>query len=137
MSANDTHTEMILEGLCKSKLQDSVRLQTVLAMYEQETVRNNGQPSYTRLKTSVRLHVDQMMRANNFRVRNGKVERGAVTKSQKGKKAFVERKVGECYQWKANGQCYMEDFCIFRHDPACGNKFEDHRSKRTIVLSRT
>ena len=42
------------------KVQDSVRLQTVLAMYEQETVRNNGQPSYTRSKTSVRLHIDQM-----------------------------------------------------------------------------
>ena len=37
LSANDTHTEMILEGLCKSKLQDSVRLQTVLALCDPES----------------------------------------------------------------------------------------------------
>ena len=51
----------ILEGLCKSKLQDSVLLQTVLALYDQETVRSNGQTCYLRLKTSVKLHIDQMM----------------------------------------------------------------------------
>ena len=36
---------VILEGLCKSKRQDSVQLQ-----FDQETVRNNGQTSYSRLK---------------------------------------------------------------------------------------
>ena len=29
---------MILEGLYESKLQDSVQLQTLLALYEQETI---------------------------------------------------------------------------------------------------
>ena len=42
-----------------------------------------GQPSYQRLKVSVRLHIDQTMRLRNFRVRNEIVERGAVTRSQK------------------------------------------------------
>ena len=51
-------SDVILEGLYKSKLQDSVHLQTVLALYDQETVRNNGQTSYLRLKTSVKLHID-------------------------------------------------------------------------------
>ena len=102
---------MILEGLYKTKLQDSVQLQTVLALYDQETVRNNGQRSYVRLKTSVKLHIDQMMRTRNFRVWNEVVERGAVTKSQKGKKAYVGRKVGECFQWKAHGQCSKGDSC--------------------------
>ena len=59
-------TEMVLEGLYKSKLKDSVQLQTVLALYDQETVRNNEKPSYSRLKTCVRLHVDQTMRTRNF-----------------------------------------------------------------------
>ena len=39
------------------------------------------------------------MTTRNFRVRNDVVERRSVTKSQKGKKAYVERKVGECFQW--------------------------------------
>ena len=37
------------------------------------------------------------------------MERGTVTKSQKGKKAYVERKVGECFQWNAHGQCSKGD----------------------------
>ena len=31
----------------------------VLALYDQETVRNNGQTSYLPFKTSVKLHIDQ------------------------------------------------------------------------------
>ena len=129
LSASEIPAEMILEGLYKSILQDSVQLRTVLALYDQETVRNNGKPSSSRLKTSVRLHFDQTMRTRNFRVRNEVVER-AVTKSQKGKKANVERNVGECSQWKAKGQCSKGHSCSFRHDPASGNGCEAHRAKR-------
>ena len=118
-----------LGRLYKSKLQVSVQLQTVLASYDQETVRNNGQQSYSRLKTSVRLHIDQAMTARNVRVRSGIVERGVVTKIQQGKKAYVERKVGECYRWKANGQCSRGDSCSFRHEPVSGNEREAQRRK--------
>ena len=90
--------------------------QTVLALHDQETVRNNGQTSYSRLNTSVKLRIDQMMRTRNFRVRNEVVERGSVTTSQKGKKAIAERKVGDCFRWKAQGQCSKGDSCSFRHD---------------------
>ena len=68
-----------------------------LDLYDQETVRNNGQTSYLRLKTSVKLHIDQMIRTRNFRVRDEVVEIGAVTKTQKGKRACVESEVGECF----------------------------------------
>ena len=30
----------------------------------------------------------------------------------------MERKVGECFQWKAIGQCSKGDSCGFSHDPA-------------------
>ena len=136
MSASETPTEMVLEGLYKSNLQDSVQLQIVLALYDQETIQNNGQVSHLRLKTSVRLCVDQTVRTRNFRGLNEIVERGSKSKNQKGKKAYVERKVGECFQWKANGQCSRGDSCSFSHDPASvvasGNgarlmKRNDHR----------
>ena len=39
LSGSDTLSGVILEGLYKSKLQDSVQLQTVLALYDQESVR--------------------------------------------------------------------------------------------------
>ena len=79
-AASEIPTEKVLEGLYKSKLQDSVQLQTVLALYEQENIRNNEPTSYSRLKTTVRRHIDQTMRTRNFRARNEKVEnKGAVT----------------------------------------------------------
>ena len=59
------HSDVILEGLYKSKLQESAQLQTVLAMYDQETARNSGKPNYSQLKTAVKLHIDQMMRKNS------------------------------------------------------------------------
>ena len=118
LSASEMPSNVILEGLYKSKLQDTVPLQTVLALYGQEIVRNNGQTSYLRLKTAVKLHVDQMIRTRNFRVRNDVVEKGSVTKSQE----HVERKVRECFQWKAHGQCSKGDSCRFSHDTiASGN----------------
>ena len=43
---------------------------------------------------------------------------------KKGKKACVERNVGECFQWKAHGPCSEGDSCSFSHDPslASGNQ---------------
>ena len=66
----------------------------MLALYDQEVARNKGKPNYSQLKTAVKLHIDQMMRTRNFRVRNEVVGRGAVTKSSNRKKAYVVKKVG-------------------------------------------
>ena len=41
---------------------------------------------------------------------------GSVTKSQKGKKTYVEMQVWECFQWKVHGQCSKGDSCSFSHD---------------------
>ena len=45
-TSSDMPSEVILDGLYKSNLEDSVQLQTVLALYDQQTVRNNGQTIY-------------------------------------------------------------------------------------------
>ena len=50
------------------------------------------------------------------------------------------KKVGECFQWKAQGQCSKGDSCRFSHDKqASGNSGggKGQRRKKTIVLSRT
>ena len=131
LSVSDMPSDMILEGLYKSKLQNSVQLRIVLALYDQETDRNNGHTSYLRLKTAVTLHIDQMMRTRNFRVRNEVVERGSVTRSKKGKKGCVKRKLGKCFQWKAHGQCPEGDSCSFSHDElAQGDLRNGQRHKR-------
>ena len=99
LSVSEMPSDLILEGLYKSELQNSVHLRTVLAFYGQETDRNKGKPNYSQLKTAVKLRIDQMMRTRNFRVRNDVAEGGSVTKSQKGKKDYVERKVRKRFQW--------------------------------------
>ena len=59
LAASEIPTEMVLEGLYKSKFQDSVELQTVLAMHEQQNVRNIEPPSCSRLKTRGRATSEQ------------------------------------------------------------------------------
>ena len=113
-SVREVPSDVILEGLYTSKLQNSAQLQTVLALYDQETARNKGKPNCSQLMTAVKLHIDQMMRTRNFMVRSDVVERGSVTKSQKGKNANVERKVGECFRCRAHGQCSTGDSCSFQ-----------------------
>ena len=53
------------------KIRESVQLQTVSAMYEQEIDRDRGMPSYERLRTMVRRHIDQMIRTRHLRARSG------------------------------------------------------------------
>ena len=65
----------------------------MLALYDPETVRNGGQTSYSRLKTSVRLFYDQKMRSRNLKARNDMIHGGVVTRSRKENRANVERKV--------------------------------------------
>ena len=80
LSANEMPSDVILEGLYNSKLQNSAQLRTVMALCDQEVARNNGTPNYQHLKTAIKLHIDQMMRTRNFRVRNEVVERGSKRK---------------------------------------------------------
>ena len=86
LPVSEVPSDTILEGLYKSKLQNSVQLQTVLALYDQETARSK-EPNNQQSKTAVKLHFDLMMWTRNFRVRNDVAENGSVTKRQKRKKA--------------------------------------------------
>ena len=130
LPVSEMPSDVILEGLYKSKLQNSAQLQTVLAIFYQKTARNTGMTNYQQLKTAVKLHMNQMILTRHLRVWIDIVERGSVIKSQKGKKAFVDRKVEECSQWKAHGQCSKGDSCSFRHDiKTSGNSGGDQSSK--------
>ena len=130
LTVGEMSSPSILEGLYKSKSQNSVQLQIVMALFDQDVARNNRPLNHQQLKTAAKLHNDQMMRNWNFRIRNEVVERGSVTESQKGNKACGEMKVRECFQWKAHGQCSTGDSCSFSHDPlASGKKGKGQRRK--------
>ena len=51
----------------------------------------------------------------NFEASNGNFETSAVVKNQSAKQR-EQRRLGDCWQWKANGQCSKGDNCSFRHD---------------------
>ena len=134
-------------GLYKSKLQNSAQLQTVLALCDQELARNNGQPNYSRLKTAVKLHIDQMMRTRNFRVTFLKEDVYMATNAtsdmlrQKESPAKSQRKVvrkDQLRYWRSLYNCVFQD--SFRENPVLrelgklGTKHADKFSKGTLHL---
>ena len=128
---------MILEGLYKSKFQESAQLQTVLALYDQEPVPNGGQPNYQRLKMCEKLHIDQTLRNKNFKIRNEVVEGGAVTESCIGKKTFVERKSGRMPSVESKWTRFRRRLKQFPPWASSWKPLSGPQVKRTIILFRT
>ena len=75
LSASKVPKENVMESLCKIRIRESVRLQT-LAMYDQEIDRDRTMASYQRLKTMVRRQINQMISTRNIRARNERIETG-------------------------------------------------------------
>ena len=105
----------ILEGLYKLRIRESDKLKTVFELYDLETQQKKLGPDYHRLKTMVKRSIEQEIRNKNFGARSGNFEKNAVVKNP-GTKQRVQRILGDCWQWEANGQCVKGDNCSFRHD---------------------
>ena len=115
MSLTKIPHDDILEGLYKLRIRESDKLKTVLKLYDLETHQKKLGPDYHRLKAMVKRSIEQEIRNNNFGARSGNFEKNAVVKNQ-GTKQRVQRILGDCWQWEANGQCVKGDNCSFRHD---------------------
>ena len=94
----------ILENLCKLRMRESEKLKTVLELYNMEIHQKKAEPDYHRLQTIVKRSIEQILRMKNFDTRNGNFEISAVVKNQRVKQR-EHRCLGDCWQWKANGQC--------------------------------
>ena len=105
----------ILESLCKLRIRESEKLKTVLDLYDLEIHQKKAGPDYHRLKTMVKRSIEQNLRMKNSEARNGNYETSAVVKNQ-GTQPREQRSLGDCWQWKADGQCSKGDNCSFRHD---------------------
>ena len=103
----------ILEGLYKLRIRESEKLKTVLELYDVETHQKKLEPDYHRLKTMVKRSIEQEIRNKNFGARSGNFEKISVVKNQVTKQR-VQRILGDCWQWEANGQCIKGN--SFRHD---------------------
>ena len=105
----------ILEGLYKFGVRESEKLKTVLELCSMEIHQQKAGPDCHRLKTMVKRSIEQNLRVKNFEAQNGNYETSAVVKNQRVKQR-EQRSLGDCWQWKANGQCSKGDNCSFRHD---------------------
>ena len=103
-----------MEGLYKLRIRGSEKLKTVLELYNME-IQQKARPDYHRLKTMVKRSIEQNLRIENFEARNVNYETNAVVKNQVTKQR-EQRTLGDCRQWKANGQCSRGDNCSSRHD---------------------
>ena len=72
----------ILEGLYKLGIRESVKLKTVLELYNMKIHQKKAGPDYHRLKTMVKRSIEQYLRNRNFGSRNGNYEKNAVVKNQ-------------------------------------------------------
>ena len=115
LSMTQISSDEILERLYKLRIRESEKLKTVLELYNMEIHQKKAGPDYHRLKTMVKRSIEQNLRIKNFEARNGNYERNAVLKNQETKQR-EQRSLGDCWQWKANGQCSEGDNCRFRHD---------------------
>ena len=115
LSMTKIPSDDILEGLYKFRIRGSEKLKTVLELYNMEIHQKKAGPDYHRLKTMVKRSIEQNPRKKNFETRNGDYETNAVVKNQ-GTKQREQRTLGDCWQWKAKGQCSKGDNCSFRHD---------------------
>ena len=75
--------------------------------------------------------IEQNLRMKNFEARNGNYETSAVVKNPWVKQR-EQRTLGDCWQWKANGQCSKGDNCSFWHDMnKCAKSTQPNPSPRS------
>ena len=115
LSMTKIPSDDILEGLYKLRIRESEKLKTVLELYDMEIHQKKDGSDNHRLKTMVKRSIEQNLRIKNFEARNGNFETSAVVKNHR-MKQHEQRSLGDCWQWKANGQCSHGDNCSFRHD---------------------
>ena len=104
-----------LDSKWDGKLPPMTKIPSDDILYNMEIHQKKAGPDYRRLKTMVKRSIEQNLRIKNFEACNGNYERSAVVKNQ-GTKHREQRTLGDCCQWKANGQCSQGDNCSFRHD---------------------
>ena len=117
----------VLESLYILRIRESDQLRNVLELYDMEIHQKISVPNYQKLKTMVKICIDQKLRLRNFDARHGRIESGVVVKSRKGI-IGVEGGKGICHQWKGKGQCSQGDLCSFRHESNDRAQKPDHNA---------
>ena len=103
LSVSEMTCEVILEGLSKSKLQDSAQHQTVLALYDQESARNKRKPNYSQLKTAVK---------NSKLQGSERWEKDQLPRVKKGNEVCVERNVESVFSGRSTWAMFQKKISV-------------------------
>ena len=105
-----------MEGLCKLRVRESEKLKTVLGIVQHG---DSPEESWTWL-SQIEDNGEKKYRAAELQIRNfeGRTEimRETAWSRIRRQKQREQRILGDCWQWKANGQCSKGDNCSCRHD---------------------
>ena len=91
ISIQDGSPDDILESLCKLRIHESEKRKTVLELYNLEIHQKKAKPEYHRSKTMVQRSIEQNLRSQNFEARKGRIESGALVKSQREQRRIQKR----------------------------------------------
>ena len=81
LSASEVAKENVLESLCKMKICESVQVQTVFAMYDQDIDRESSSAKLSKIEEDI----DHLIRTRNFRARNERMQKPRRQECQCGK----------------------------------------------------
>ena len=113
LSMTKVPSDDILEGLYKLRIRESEKLKTVLELYDLEIHQKKAGPDYHRKKTMVKRSIEPRFWETGILGPGMGIMKETPWSRIKGQQRRV---LGDCWQWKTNGQCSKGDNCSFRHD---------------------
>ena len=114
LSVEQLPPDDILERPYKLRIRESEKLTDRIGIVQLGD-QKKSKPDYHRLKTMVKRSIEQDLRTRNFEARNGRIESNMLVKNHREQRHVLEGQ-GDCWQWKAIGQCSKGNNCSFRHD---------------------
>ena len=125
-------TETFSESRNHTRVRESAQLKTTFALDNQDTVHKGEPERYARLKSVVKMYLDQKTMDRNCDASNDKPASGAsIRRKGDDKSEREDRRQGNCNQWLVKGHCSKRYSCSFQHE-SCKNC----KSKKTIVIDR-
>ena len=119
VSMTKISSDEILGSLYKLRIRESDQLKTVLEWYDMVIHQKISVPNYQKLKTMVKVSMDQKLRLRNSDARHERIEPGAVVKSRKWL-IGVEGGNGLCHQWKKKASVRKETVAVSATKPKIG-----------------
>ena len=124
LSMTQIPSDDILENLYNLRIRESEKVKTVLKLYKYGDSSEESRTWLSQIEDDGKKEVSSRIWERIILRPETEVLKQAPWSRIRGIKQREQRSLGDCWQWKANGQCSKGDNCSFRHD-------KDKRAKST------